>query len=277
MSAFARAARLLVISAGVATTFQDRGRPGWAHVGVPPSGAIDPAAMAAVNRAVGNPPDAVVLETAGGLTLEAVEPSVVASSDAVGPTVLVHGERYHVRPDADRQWQYVAVQGGFEVAATLGSASTDTLTGLGPPPVRDGLSIPIGGRPAAAATDLLVRRELPDRLRVSPGPRLGWFADEAWRLLVDDVWTVAMVSRVGVRLTGPTISRRERGELPSEGLVRGAVQVPHDGAPVVMSADHPTTGGYPVIAVVHEADLPALLQRSVGQIVRFVPIVSRTR
>lgn len=262
--------RLEVVAAGLATTFQDLGRPGWAHLGVPASGAVDRAAMAAVNRAVGNPPDAVVIETAGGLTLRAIDRSIIASTRSIAPSVLRHGRRFVVPAGGDRQWHYVAVQGGFEVDRTLGSASTDTLTGLGPAPVRDGQLIAIARGRGRSPADLLVPSDLPDRVRLSRGPRLGWFDDGAWELLVGIEWEVAMASRVGVRLIGPALERRRFGELPSEGLVRGAIQVPHDGAPVVMSADHPTTGGYPVVAVVHDDDLTALLQRSVGHRIRFV-------
>lgn len=262
--------RLEVVSAGVATTFQDLGRPGWAHVGVPASGAVDRSAMTAVNRAVGNPPDAVVLETAGGLTLEAVDRSIIASTRSIAPSVLRHGRRFEVPADTDRQWHYVAVQGGFAVETTLGSASTDTLTGLGPAPVHDGQLIAVARGHTRSPADLIVPGALPDRVRVAPGPRLDWFDDAAWRLVVGSEWTVTMASRVGVRLSGPTLERRHAGELPSEGLVRGAMQVPHDGAPVVMSADHPTTGGYPVVAVVHDEDLPGLLQRPAGCRIRFV-------
>ena len=96
-----------------------------------------------------------------------------------------------------------------------------------------------------------------------------WFGEDAVHHLTAAEWTVTAASRVGVRLGGPQLSRTTQAELPSEGLVIGAVQVPPDGQPVVMLADHPTTGGYPVIAVVDEDDVGRLAQRPAGSTVRF--------
>lgn len=261
---------LRVVSDGLASTVQDLGRPGWAHVGVPMSGAVDPWSMAAVNRAVGNAAHATVIETAGGLRVVSVGPSIVACTRSVAPTVLRDGDHYELVGGASRQWHYLAVRGGFEVSKTLGSAATDTLTALGPPPLRAGDTILIRPSEPGPVADLQLPVRLGDRIRVTPGPRVDWFVDAAWERLLAGGWTVAVSSRIGTRLSGPPLRRGRPDELPSEGLVRGAIQVPHDGAPVVMGADHPTTGGYPVIAVVHHEDLTALLQRSAGDHLRFV-------
>jgi allophanate hydrolase subunit 2 len=107
-------------------------------------------------------------------------------------------------------------------------------------------------------------------LRVVPGPRTDWFTPAAMKVLGTSPYEVTAASdRVGVRLAGPALERARVEELPSEGVVDGAVQVPPDGQPVVFLADHPVTGGYPVIAVVHPDDLPAVAQARPGQHVRF--------
>lgn len=256
---------------GIAATFQDRGRTGLAHVGVGAAGAVDPVLSALVNRLVGNGPDAVVIETCGDLELRATAPVIVASSAHLAPVHLHAGEGFVVRPGArGRLWHYVAVRGGFAVEPVLGSASRDTLAGIGPAPLVDGQSL--GARPVPSEFAVVDHAPLPELgsvVRVLPGPRRDWFSDTSWHALARTAWTVTTTSRIGVRLTGGTFDRVVDGELPSEGLVRGAIQVPPGGEPAVMLADHPTTGGYPVIGVVHPDDVATLAQHSAGSRVRF--------
>jgi allophanate hydrolase subunit 2 len=114
------------------------------------------------------------------------------------------------------------------------------------------------------------RKVGPVVLRLRPGPRDDWFGDAGLVTLTRSVYAVSASSnRVGVRLSGPPVTWAVEGEMASEGMVLGAVQVPPDGQPVVFLADHPTTGGYPVIAVVEPADLAALAQARPGTEVRF--------
>ena len=261
---------LELVDIGWSTTIQDRGRPGLAHLGVPTAGAIDPALAALVNRLVGNDENFAVLETAGGLVVRATGPVLVATTADLAPRALIAGEELAVAVDEGHTWSYVAVRGGIAVPPVLGSRAQDTLSGIGPAPIRKGMQLPVGEDPATAVVaDVAPRRPGPDRFRVWPGPRADWFDEEATMLLTETGWTVEMVSRVGLRLSGVTVRRVVTDELASEGLVAGAIQVPHDGQPVVMLADHPTTGGYPVIAVVDPADLATLAQRRVGSTVRF--------
>lgn len=258
-----------VVDAGLLTTVQDRGRSGYSDVGVSPSGAVDRRLAAHVNRLVGNPPDAAVLETIGGLTLRAGSAVLVASDTEPVARSLHAGATIRVAPGG-RQWHYVAVRGGIDVVAVLGSRSTDTLSGLGPPPVRNGDRLPVGAEPSDPPIgEMWPLRPVDGRITLTSGPRRDWFTDEAWDILTRADWTVSDASRVGVRLSGPVLERRHRGELPSEGLVRGAMQVPPDGNPIMMLADHPTTGGYPVIAVVDPDSVASLAQRPVGTITRF--------
>ena len=168
---------------------------------------------------------------------------------------------------------YLAMRGGIDVPAVLGSRSTDTLSGLGPAPLRAGDRLAVGSlageEPFVDIAAVGAPAERPV-LRVLPGPRRDWLAPEAWAELGRAEWTVSTDSdRVGVRLAGPRLARARDDELPSEGLVPGAVQVPPDGAPVLFLADHPVTGGYPVLAVVVTADLGAAAQLRPGDVVRF--------
>jgi biotin-dependent carboxylase-like uncharacterized protein len=170
---------------------------------------------------------------------------------------------------------YVAVRGGIDVPPVLGSRSTDLLSGLGPPRLAAGHRLPVGalaaGEPVVDVAPVRGPQPRPV-LRVLPGPRRDWLADTAWPALVREEWSVSADSnRVGLRLAGPRLLRARDGELPSEGLVPGAVQVPPDGTPVLFLADHPVTGGYPVLAVVVTADLPAAAQLRPGDPVRFRP------
>ena len=166
-----------------------------------------------------------------------------------------------VAVDEGQTWSYLAVRGGIAVRTVLGSRAHDTLSGIGPPPITKGMRLPVGEDPATpVVVDVAVQRPGPDRFRVWPGPRADWFDEAASTLLTATEWTVEMVSRVGLRLSGTSVRRIVTDELASEGLVAGAIQVPHDGQPVVMLADHPTTGGYPVMAVVDPDDLATLAQ-----------------
>lgn len=258
-----------IVAAGIATTVQDLGRRGLAHIGVPASGMVDTALGTLMNRLVGNPEGAALLETCGGLVVRAVHPTVIASSVEAAPRTLTAGEEYRVPAASDRLWHYVAVRGGLEVEPVLGSRSTDTLSGLGPTPVESGTRLAVGPDPGTElAVDIAPLAPVPSVVRLSTGPRADWFAADSRQRLDGATVTVTSVSRIGVRLEGAPIHRVRTGELPSEGLVRGAVQVPPSGELVVMLADHPTTGGYPVIAVVDATDVAAVAQQRPGAAIR---------
>ncbi|MFD5519268.1 biotin-dependent carboxyltransferase family protein [Streptomyces sp. NPDC127066] len=284
---------LAVVRAGALTTVQDQGRPGHAHLGVPRSGALDAPAAALANRLVANPAEAAVLETTvDGCALRPRSTVTVAVTGAPCP-VRVDGRPVAwgtpVRVPAGALLDvgsaraglrsYVAVSGGVAVDPVLGSRSTDLLSGLGPPPLTDGAVLPLGSPGTLhARVDVAAHRAPPAELvlRVTLGPRDGWFTGPALRTLTTRVYRVSSASnRIGLRTEGPALERAVSGELPSEGLVLGAVQVPPDGRPVVFLADHPTTGGYPVIAVVRSADLPAAAQAVPGTPVRFLAVRRR--
>ncbi|MFE2511031.1 biotin-dependent carboxyltransferase family protein [Streptomyces naganishii] len=284
---------LAVVRAGALTTVQDLGRPGHAHLGVPRSGALDAPAAALVNRLVGNPVTAAVLETTlNGCALRprsAVTVAVGGAPCAVsvdgrpaawGAAVRVPaGALLEVGAAVAGVRSYVAVAGGITVEPVLGSRSTDLLSGLGPAPLADGTVLPLG-RPYGphARADVAPQPRPPAELvlRVTPGPRADWFTPRALTVFTSRPYRVSPAgNRIGLRTEGPALERARTGELPSEGMVLGAVQVPPDGRPVVFLADHPTTGGYPVIAVVRHRDLPAAAQAAPGTPVRFLAVGRR--
>ena len=279
---------LEVVRPGPLTTVQDAGRPGQAALGVGRSGACDRRAYALANRLVANPRGAAVLEvTFGALELRARGDLLVATTGArcagpwphAAPTRLRDGEVLRLGPPVTGVRTYVAVRGGVDVEPVLGSRSTDVLAALGPPVPAAGDLLPVG--PATGPLPVVDVAAVADPaggevvLTVLPGPRRDWFDDPAWSLLVGSRWEVTSDSnRVGVRLDGPPLVRTTAGELPSEGMVRGAVQVPPSGLPVLFLADSPVTGGYPVVAYVTDADVDAAAQLRPGQGARFRPSVA---
>ncbi len=276
-----------VIDPGALTTVQDLGRPGWAHLGVPRSGAADTRSLRLANRLVANPEAAAALETTlVGPKLRLTVPAVVALTGASvdaraggrplamnAPVYLRAGETLIVGPALDGLRTYVAVRGGLACALTLGSAATDLLTGLGPRPLRAGDRLAVGPSPQAQPDVDVAPVAAPvaaPTLSLIFGPRADWFTAAARDRLTGSPYTVSDTSnRVGVRLVGPRLERRRDGELKSEGLVAGALQVPPNGRPILLLCDHPTTGGYPVIAVLASRDLPAAGQLRPGQEVSF--------
>ncbi len=158
---------------------------------------------------------------------------------------------------------------------TLGSRATDILAGLGPRPLRAGDAVPVRGGavvpiPAAVLAPWGAPHDDELEVELAPGPRGDWFAASAHRTLFETVWTVSnRADRIGVRLDGPALDRARDGELPSEGMVPGAMQVSPSGQPTILLADGPVTGGYPVIAVVTDAGLDLLAQARPGTRVRF--------
>ncbi|MGN6721773.1 MAG: biotin-dependent carboxyltransferase family protein [Marmoricola sp.] len=262
-----------VIDAGLLTTVQDRGRAGYAHLGVPRSGALDQGALALANRLVGNDDESAGLETTlTGCVLRARGTQVVAVTGAFADVevddrampwgmrlVVPDGGILRVGPALHGARSVIAAAGGFVPDPVLGSRSRDTLSGTGPAPLTVGGFVPVGESDTFAGDE---QAEVPyqrpsRRLRLLPGPHVEWIDADR---LSDATWLVALESnRVGLRLDGPPIDRRA-GEIASFGMIAGAVQLPPSGQPIVLLADHATTGGYPVVAVVVPEDLDACAQ-----------------
>jgi biotin-dependent carboxylase-like uncharacterized protein len=272
-----------VLDAGPLTTVQDEGRPGQAALGIGRSGACDRASLRLANRLVGNVPGTAVLEvTLGGLALRADADLVVVTTGARCPGAFVHhapgllraGSVLRLGVPADGLRTYVGIRGGVDVPPVLGSRSTDVLSGLGPPVVEAGDVLPVGVPQLPMPGIDLAPVADPEggglSVRVLPGPRRDWFADDAWATLTRQPYTVTSESnRIGCRLDGPPLERTRTDELPSEGMVRGALQIPPSGRPVLFLADHPVTGGYPVVGYVADDDVDRCAQLRPGQAVRF--------
>ncbi len=284
--------RITVTATGPLATVQDAdGRPGRADLGVGVSGAADRAALRRANRLVGNEEGAAGLEvTFGGLRFTAATTTVVALTGApapmtIGPrpgdphrpVVVPAGAEVALGTPPSGLRSYVAVRGGIAVDPVLGSRATDTVAGLGPPVLESGVELPVGRPPSSPvpAVDVAPEAALVGEvtLAVIPGPRHDWFTDAALATFFGTAWSVTEdANRVGFRLDGPELARtaeRDGAELPSEGVIRGSVQVPPSGRPTVFLADHPVTGGYPVIGVVLDADTDRAGQVRPGTTVRF--------
>lgn len=280
--------RLEVLATGPAALVQDVGRIGHLAVGVGRSGAADRGAYTLGARLMGNDGGQAAVEvTFGGLRVRAHGDLVACLTGAPSPATVAGRPVALNAPFELRDTQllelgtptsglrtYLSVRGGIDVPAVLGSRSTDTMSGVGPAPLRPGDVLPVGSTPGTGPTVDVAPIAGPTAgevlIRVTPGPRQDWFADPA---AFTGPWVVSDRSdRKGVRLRGEPLRRtpqHEGTELPSEGMVRGAVQVPPSGEPVVFLNDHPVTGGYPVIGVVPAADVDLLAQALPGQGVRF--------
>jgi biotin-dependent carboxylase-like uncharacterized protein len=275
---------ILVVAPGPRTTVQDAGRFGYAHLGVPRAGAIDLPSLRAANLAVGNAADTAGLEVViGPLTVQATRDLDVAVAGADVRAVLDgeplpadqrvtvrEGQRLRVASGPNGVYTYLAVHGGLDVPMVLGSRSTDTLSGIGPPPLAAGDRLAIASV-TAAGSGSPVGMPSPvgsGSLRLLLGPHAHYFSDDAVDRLCGQDWTVTPRSdRTALRLAGSGVEPL-RHDLPSEALVPGAVQVPPDGQPILFLA-HPTTGGYPLIGVVAAADLPRAAALRPGRTLRF--------
>ncbi|HET6965931.1 MAG TPA: 5-oxoprolinase/urea amidolyase family protein [Acidimicrobiales bacterium] len=292
---------LEILDPGLLLTVQDMGRRGWAHAGVPLSGAADRRSAALANHLVGNPPEAAVLEsTLGTCRLRLRHDRVVAVTGAAADVTvdglparrhvglpLRAGSELTVGRAGDGARMYIAVAGGLEVDAVLGSRSTDTLSGLGPAPLRRGDVLPLGttvgssrrGRPPVTTAKVTPlpgpTRSIEVQARL--GPRADWLSPAGLAALGESAFRVGGSSdRTGVRLQGPALRLDRSEQLPSEGMVAGAVQVPPDGQPIVLMRNHPPTGGYPVVAVVDDEGVDALAQAAPGDTVRLCLSPART-
>ena len=255
---------ILVESWGIGGSVVDAGRTGRAWLGAARGGAVDLRSFDLANRLLGNLPDSGAIETSGGTRLRferaamvvitgAVADLEVAGGPPVGwgaPIVLPAGATLSVGRLHEGARVYVGVRGGVVVKGDQVSIGDDPGT-------------PAGIQPAPRLASRTT-------IHVWPGPRIDWFVLDAWQTLLGAGYTVGATSRVGTRLSGRALLRTVFDELPPEGLVEGAVQVPPDGQPIVMLAEHPTTGGYPVIAVVDPADLTHVAQAMPGTMLQFL-------
>ena len=280
-----------VLDGGLLTTIQDRGRPGFTHLGVPEGGAADPWSLAVANLLAGNEPaDAALEATIVGPTLRALRDVMIALAGAdlgagVGGRRLAPDRTHRLGSGEILELSgasegaggraILAISGGLDVPVVLGSRSTCLAAAFGGHegrPLRAG-DVLLGPTPTDRAVldrvwpapDQLPRGRGPSSsvLRVLPGPAQGLDA------LLQIQWRVAPASdRVGTRLDGPALPSGIGGEVTTHGVTWGAIQVPPDGRPIVLGPDHQTTGGYRVVGVVISADRPILAQLAPGSEVR---------
>lgn len=279
---------LRILSTVFPITFQDEGRPGQGGQGVSGSGALDLGALRRANRAVGNPAGVAALEiTLGPVRLRADMPMVLALAGAgqaqvAGRTIppgaafaLDAGDEVQIGLPRTGMRSYLALRGGYRVAPVLGSAATDTLAFVGPSVLHAGAALAAANGPALATALPEIAPVLPGaddliELPVTLGPRADWFTPDMIQRFLAQEWLVTpQSSRVGIRLQGDPLTRPDARELPSEGTETGAIQIPHSGQPVLFLADHPLTGGYPVIATVMPQALDLAGQIPPGARIRF--------
>lgn len=290
-------AALKVVSPGLHTTIQDLGRHGYQAFGVPVSGALDVVSHRLANHLVGNSDNAATLEILyQGPILEIMADSVRvgiagdAEIELMGDgsrvlggwrsVVLRRNQKFRVRGPGTGACCYLAVEGGFAVELCLGSASTYVRGGFGGlagRALQAGDILPISAEVASERPDLGLRdppasgRDQP--IRVVLGPQQDHFTDAAIRCLLDAEFVVSKsADRMGMRLEGPRLEHRDGYNIVSDGIATGAIQVPGSEQPILLLADHQTTGGYPKIATVISADLPVVGRRKPGDAIRFVAV-----
>lgn len=283
-----------VVATGFPVLVQDLGRESVAGQGVSSSGAMDRGSLKRANSRVGNDPGAAALEITFGPTVFRAHRAIAVALDGAAerawietgtgrveidvsrPFAMDGGDELRIPAPASGVRTYLAVRGGFVLEEVLGSSATDTMGNIGPAPLVAGDGLGLADRPALCVDPVPARRgDFPRAgetvtVPVTLGPRTDWLTGESIESLLAQPWEVtAESSRVGVRLSGDPLRRRDPRELPSEGAVKGAVQVPHSGQPVVFMADHPVTGGYPIVAVIAPRALDIVGQLPPGARIRF--------
>ena len=279
--------RLVVTSIGPASSVQDRGRPGVQRYGLVPSGAMDRLSLAAANTLVGNMPLAACVEigpftaafTARDGAVHIALAGAERSAEIAGRPVAMDssmtigdGETLTLGFAKGGAFSYLAIEGGIDGEETFGSVAVNQRAGLGSPyprPLQAGDELP-----ARTASSVTARRiELPSvsgPIRVVFGPQDDEFSEDAKMLFLDSEWKISATSdRMGYRLEGPVIQHLHGHNIVSDGTVSGSIQVPGNGAPIVLMADRNTTGGYPKIATVITADFGRLAQTPAGTAFRF--------
>lgn len=270
---------LEVAAPGLLATIQDGGRPGWRRFGIPPGGAMDRGAMRLANRLLDNPAEAAVLECLQGTRLIATTSVDVAIAGAWGGRAWTakRGDIIEFPANLAGVWHYLALPGGLVAETFLGSRSVCARAGIGTPFAK-GDRIACRNAPTGALPAGVKRRQPSEQstatedasLRVWPGPQWEVFDAASRERFFSQAWRVSSRSdRTGYRLEGPELSP-PRGNLVSEPVRVGSVQVPPSGQPVVTLYDGPTVGGYAKIALVESADLDRLVQTRPGRTVRFV-------
>jgi allophanate hydrolase len=286
------------IAPGVHTTVQGARRTGYQDVGVPGSGPLDVLSFRRANALVGNAPDTAALELlVQGPACEVAAPAVRIALAGCGAAIevrsgnpqaipagrsvrLVRGDVFRIGALADSACAYLAVEGGLDVPLVLGSVSTyvrGAMGGFEGRRLQKGDIVPlrlasVEERDESALPGPL-ELGLDEPVRVVLGPQRDYFTDEALQTFLTSAYTVSPQSdRMGFRLDGPKLAHAKGYDIVSDGVMPGSIQVPGSGQPIILMADHQTTGGYPKIATVVSADLPLVARRRPGRTIRFAAI-----
>jgi biotin-dependent carboxylase-like uncharacterized protein len=291
-------AGLKVLTPGLHTTVQDLGRVGWQALGVPVSGALDGLSLRLGNALVGNPPGMAALEILhSGPSFEVAADTVRVAVAGIGAALAIDGERgrvvaawhsaslargevFQLVIGRDSVCAYLAVEGGVAVPPVLGSASTYLRAGLGGfegRSLREGDLVPLAVERASERPEQRLPTPLPatadQPIRVILGPQQEYFTEEAVATLLDAEFRISTsADRMGMRLDGPRLCHRQGWDIVSDAIATGAIQVPGSGQPILLLADHQTTGGYPKIATIISADLPVVSRRRPGDAIRFTAV-----
>ena len=281
-----------VLAPGLFTTVQDLGRPGFGPIGVSPSGAADPISLRLGNRLVGNADGAAALEmTLLGGTFLFPEGAIAALAGSDFGAVLDRqpvaictsqkisaGQILRLGSTRSGARCYLCVGGGIEVKPFLGSASTHILSGLGGNDgraLRKGEVLNIGSaagvfRERKIHPRLLKHLSPRKTLRVTPGPQSDWFPESSRQLFYTNPYRVTEDSnRMGLRLAGAVIPPHSQGQMITEGVSLGAIQIPDGGQPIILFVEQQTTGGYPKIANIISPDLASIGQLRPRDEIRF--------
>ncbi len=286
---------LNILSPGMFTTVQDLGRFGHQDLGVPVAGALDPISLRLANALVGNP------ENTGALEIRIMGPSLQIEADAVrvalcgtdaeievsgtpprrvpsGQSIrLRRGDVVQISAIPDTSCCYLAVEGGFDLPAPFASQSTYVRGGFGGylgRALQKGDQLPLTEDSVSAHPEMRLNEfpviDSPGAIRVVLGPQDNYFTDAGLHTFLESEFTITQdADRMGLRLDGPTLEHSIGFNISSDGIATGSIQVPGTGKPIVLLADHQTTGGYPKIATVISADLPRLGRMRPGRKLRF--------
>ncbi|MEI8145473.1 MAG: biotin-dependent carboxyltransferase family protein [Alphaproteobacteria bacterium] len=280
---------LLVRDCGAGTTLQDGGRFGYQRFGVGPAGAMDRIALSLANMLVGNPETSAAIEfialggsfeVEGGsfrVALAGAGAALSIDGEAVPPltsATVRAGQIVTVGPAKAGTSMILAVSGGFDVPADLGSRAFHLRAGLGGinrGPIRSGQRLAIGDVPNGEdMTFTMTPTVEAGAFRVVLGPQDDYFSAVGVETFLSSTYTItAEADRMGYRLTGPQVEHAKGFNIVSDGIVTGSVQIPGSGEPIVLLADRQTTGGYPKIATIISSDLPRFGQQRPGGTVQF--------
>ena len=284
-----------IIRAGVNTTFQDKGRSNLYHIGIPFSGAMDTRNFFLSNKLVGNKKDSPILEFAyqgpllrfnGDKTIIAITGDVIfklvkkdkeIDGNCYESYQLEHGDKIDILSTNKSVYGYMAIGGDLELKFQWGSCSINTNARIGS---NEGKKLAIGQKINISKININQAKKRInylnskiENIRVIKGTNFNYFSKEAKKIFFEKEFTVSKLSdRMGMRLEGVKIENIINTNIKSEGLLKGVVQVPADGNPIIMLSDHGTIGGYPKIGVVASVDYDRLVQIAPGSKIKFKEI-----